>query len=210
MPTTICFFSVCINLTDEIYAVGFGDTSSNFQFIVAKRNSDGSAENSFGSAGFANYGASGAQRARASVLQSDGKLIMAGESGGNAIGLIRITPSGVLDPTFNGGLFKEEGITDFGHGVTINGVALQSDGKILVVGSLLTGSEQDFLIARFLTSGDIDTSFHDDGFVTTDYSNGISSDSANSVAIQPDGKIVVAGSSNAGGTLDVAIARYQP
>ena len=61
-----------------------------------------------------------------------------------------------------------------------------------------------------LGSGDLDTSFSNDGMVTTDFAGG-RANSAAAVALQPDGKIVVVGSAvNSGGTSDFAVARYNP
>ena len=85
-------------------------------------------------------------------------------------------------------------------------VALAADGKILVAGSAAPGGFCcQFALARYNTNGSLDTSFDGDGRVTT--FGGLSSASA--LAIQADGKIVVAGSTyNPVGTSGVAIARY--
>ncbi len=93
----------------------------------------------------------------------------------------------------------------FGHGDEANAVAVQPDGKIVVAGSAVhTGSDGDFAIARYKTDGTLDPSFDGDGKVTSDLGTG--SDSANSVAIQPDGAIVVAGMAGDA----TALVRYTP
>jgi uncharacterized delta-60 repeat protein len=87
------------------------------------------------------------------------------------------------------------------------GCALQSDGKIVVVGgSGMPGSNDDISVARFNTNGSLDNSFDLDGKVTT--AVGTADDHANAVAIQSDGKIVVAGYSNNGANNDIALVRY--
>ena len=95
---------------------------------------------------------------------------------------------GSLDPTFD---TDGKVLTDFG---SINdqayAVALQPDGKIIAVGTGSTGNIDDFALARYNSDGTLDTSFDTDGKVTTD-SGG--QDLAYGVAVQPDGKIVVAG-----------------
>jgi hypothetical protein len=86
-------------------------------------------------------------------------------------------------------------------------VALQEDGKIVVVGySFNTGGQSCFTVLRYGTDGSLDTSFADSGKVVTSVAkNG----SADSVAMQGDGKIVVAGNSFIdGGNNDFAVVRY--
>ncbi|MEQ1851834.1 MAG: delta-60 repeat domain-containing protein, partial [Chthoniobacteraceae bacterium] len=70
-------------------------------------------------------------------------------------------------------------------------LAVQSDGKILVAGSYYNGSNGDFALVRFNANGSLDTSFNATGKVTTDIAG--SYDQAYSVAVQGDGKILVAG-----------------
>jgi uncharacterized delta-60 repeat protein len=73
-------------------------------------------------------------------------------------------------------------------------MAAQADGKLVVVGYGNTGAGTDFELVRYQRDGAIDTTFGNNGVVTTDVSTG--SDVANAVAIQADGKIVVAGSAD--------------
>ena len=101
--------------------------------------------------------------------------------------LFSVTPAfglmGTLDPDFNGDgkvITDANSTTDEG-----NGLAIQSDGKIVVVGS--AGS--DFLTIRYNSDGSPDTSFGDSGVVITDLGIGYD-DYAQAVAIQSDGKIV--------------------
>src|SRR5262245_31511571 len=89
-------------------------------------------------------------------------------------------------------------ITDFERGSERGfGIAIQQDGKIVVA-----GGQSDFDLARYNTDGTLDTSFDGDGKVTTSF--GVF-DQAFAVAIQPDGKIIAAGTSGLG---DFALARY--
>ena len=98
-------------------------------------------------------------------------------------------------------------ITPIGSGQDLVGAeAIQSDGKIVVVGYSHNGTDNDFAVVRYNTDGSLDTSFDTDGKVTTDFGGG--ADVGNAVAIQSDGKIVVAGMSNSPATMDFAIARY--
>ena len=103
---------------------------------------------------------------------------------------------GALDTTFDtdGKVTTAVAVGDEGKAI-----AIQSNGKILVVGDDMA----NFEIVRYNTDGSLDTTFDTDGKVTTDIGTS-TTDTANAVAIQSDGKIVVAGSSNN----DFAIARY--
>ena len=143
--------------------------------------------------------------AYAVAIQSDGKIVAAGESTDN-FAVVRYTTAGVLDTTFS---------TD-GKVTTAIGsredaayaVAVQSDGKIVAAGKGDSGTAQedpnaDFAVVRYTTAGALDNGFSTDGKVITDIGTN-SVDEARAVAIQSDGKIVVAGSS--GG--DFAVVRY--
>ena len=149
------------------------------------------------------------------AVQPDDKLVAVGlttPNSPNSQSLIvaRYTASGTLDKTFNGNgysLFLPAGISD----AVGAGVALQSDGKIVVTGSC-TGSDgaSDMLVARYNPNGTLDTSFGggtgyvrlDDGAATP------STEYGHDVAIQPDGKIVVAGQMDVtGNPTSVMVAR---
>jgi uncharacterized delta-60 repeat protein len=93
-------------------------------------------------------------------------------------------PSG-LDPTF--GVGGKATLERFGG--DRSGMALQADGKLVMVGGTFT----DFILARFNADGSVDRSFGVEGKVTTDMGSGLRQEEALAVAIQPDGKIVVAG-----------------
>jgi len=136
-------------------------------------------------------------RGYATAVQADGKVVVAGtlNSSRELIGIIRYhcgiaryNTDGSLDTSFDG---------DGKLQVTMNGVfacnavAIQGDGKIIVGGSTSpSGAGADFALMRFNSNGTPDTSFDGDGRVTT---NLTAYDSVNALVIQPDGKIVAAG-----------------
>jgi uncharacterized delta-60 repeat protein len=106
-----------------------------------------------------------------------------------------LTTAGALDTTFN-----TTGYVNFSIGSgadTPYDVAIQSDGMIVVVG-VTAGTSNDFFAARFTSGGTLDTSFGGGlGYVTVNVStNATGSDTAYRVAIQGDGKIVIAGQAN--------------
>lgn len=108
-------------------------------------------------------------------------------------------------PTFTAGYGKLT--TDFGaKGDAGYSLAVQADGKFVVVGRSDNGSNYDIAVARYNADGSLDTSFSGDGKVTTGIGTG--DDSGQSVAIQADGKILVAGYSYNGSNNDFAVVRY--
>jgi uncharacterized delta-60 repeat protein len=110
---------------------------------------------------------------------------------------------GDLDTSFSG---DGKLTTDFGGSESASAVALQPDGKIVVAGATSLGGG-NFALARYLPNGTLDTTFSGDGKVTTNFSGG-SSDYARAVALQPDGKIVVAGRVCFGDCIDLEYGPY--
>ncbi len=111
---------------------------------------------------------------------------------------------GSLDLTFdNDGIVTTSIGTseDFGRGMTV-----QSDGKIIVAGYSYTGTRDVCAVVRYNVNGSLDTTFDDDGIVTTPIGN--SGNRAHAVALQNDGKILVAGYSWSGTDNDFALIRY--
>jgi uncharacterized delta-60 repeat protein len=186
----------------------FNGTNSNYDFALVRYNADGTLDSSFGTGGKVTTDFSTSQDyGRSVVLQSDGKIVVAGYSGAypvSDIALVRYTAAGALDSSFGTG---GKVITDFaGFDDVGYSVALQSDGKILVAGYSLT-SYYDSALVRYNADGTLDSGFGTGGKVTTDF--GSFDDLGLSVAVQADGKIVVAGySSIASNTEGFALARY--
>jgi len=176
---------------------------SDLGFSVARYNVDGSLDATFGDGGKVTtaFVIGINDNGNAVVIQKDGKIVVVGQTGpsesGIDIALVRYNTDGSLDASFGVG---GKVITDFGS--SGRGVALQKDGKIVVAG--ISGG--DFILVRYNTDGSLDVNFGVGGSVITDF--GGNSDFARGVMIQKDGKIVVAGQSNAGGDNDFAVARY--
>src|SRR3972149_6220011 len=108
-----------------------------------------------------------------------------------------LLPSGSLDTTFSG-----DGLTSTAIGAgsdQARGIAIQSDGRYVLAGwSDTGGGNKDLALVRLNADGSLDTSFSGDGKQTTPIAAGSLADQAYAVAIQPDGKIVVAGSAHNG------------
>jgi uncharacterized delta-60 repeat protein/LPXTG-motif cell wall-anchored protein len=191
--------SVAIQSDGKIVVAGMGRVGLNENFAVVRYNTDGSLDTTFDTDGKAttDIGTSTRDKANAVVIQSDGKIIAAGTSN-NDFAIARYTATGALDTTFD---TDGKATTDIGTSTTdtANAVAIQSDGKIIAAGT----SNNDFAVARYTSTGALDTSLDTDGKATTDIGTS-TSDAANAVAIQSDGKIIAAGTSND----DFAVARY--
>ena len=136
------------------------------------------------------------------LIQPDGKILVAGSSGfpGSDVVLARYRPNGALDTTFNGdGRVR----SNFGGLEFASDIALQPDGKILVVGTILTTQGTRLLLARYLTNGSLESTFSGNGWLTlgpaSDYVSG------NAVVIQSDSKILVGGQLGC----DPLLARYR-
>lgn len=188
------------------------------QYALARYNRNGTLDTTFGVGGLVRttFNSQGAY-ASALVLQADGKIIAAGtkyidfssdESSDTDFGLARYNPDGSLDSTFGiGGLVA----TDFQQrNDSVLSVLLQPDGKIVATGFVFSPSTSyDFGVARYLPDGTIDTNFGALGKVETDF-GAADLDGASSAVLQPDGKIVAAGSTitRGGQNYPFAIARY--
>jgi uncharacterized delta-60 repeat protein len=133
------------------------------------------------------------------AVQPDGNIVVVGRSSVTPDGdtaLVRLTQAGALDPSFGvAGVVKK----NFGTYETVQGVALQSDGKIVVAG----GTIGNGFVARFDTNGGLDPTFNGGNAVQT--SSGVY---FNAVTLQPDGKILAVGQIKIGDSRWFAIARY--
>jgi len=197
-----------------------GEASNDFG--LARYNSDGSLDTSFDSDGKVITDLGDSAQANAVALQADGKIVVAGTSG-NDFAVVRYNSDGSLDTSFDtDGLVTTDfdGLSGSYSSAIGNAVAIQTDGKIVVVGHVNNGGQfNDFAVVRYNSDGSLDTSGFNSagslppgaaGIVTTSILAN-QEDRAYAVAIQTDGKIVVVGESksqfamvryNSDGTLD--------
>jgi uncharacterized delta-60 repeat protein len=203
--------SVALQPDGKIVAAGTTSTPgvSGADFALARYNPDGSLDATFGSAGKVTTDFGGG--AEAVALQPDGKIVAAGSASPGAtifsdFALARYNPDGSLDATFGSG---GKVTTHFASGTDqAFGVALQPNGKIVAAGTAHTGTSYNFALARYNPDGSLDATFGSGGKVTTEFTANF--DQANTVALQPNGKIVAAGRTGAGTSHDFALARYNP
>ncbi len=148
---------------------------------------------------------------RAVAIQDDGNIVVAGGTAGLFL-LVRYTPDGAMDPAFGAGGIVTTGFG--GLGATAVALEIQTDGMIVLAGragQTINGAAKNvFALARYETNGALDATFGTGGLVTTSF--GVFTNPgeiARALAIQPDGKIVVAGYTTLNDGLHLALARYQ-
>ena len=200
-------FSVAVQPDGKIVAAGVSRPSGSepFDFAVARYNPDGSPDSSFDGDGRTTTPIADGSNDSASdlAIQTDGKIVVGGTyfqlpgSGGGAV-LVRYAADGSLDSSFDGdGKAVLSSVT-----ARIEGLALQSDGKIVTTGQSGSGN---FSVTRFTSTGSLDATFGSGGTAVAPFDLSASS---NAVAIQRDGKIVAGGTGPEGH--DFAVARFQP
>ena len=188
---------------------GNSDAGDARNFMVARYQTNGVLDSTFGSGGISHtnfFGRGGL--ALGLAIQPDGKIVEVGVTGltsypFDAFGLVRFNSDGTLDTTFGAG---GKVTTGFGGGGRGWDVVVQPDGKLVAAGVAFSNSAQGgFGLARYNVDGSPDTSFGDNGTVLT-----LNAGMARAVALQSDGKIVAAGD-HVTPTFsgDFAVARYR-
>jgi uncharacterized delta-60 repeat protein len=191
-----------------------GDTGlQTLQFALARFNANGSLDTSFGAGGRLRTAITGFDGAHAVTVESDGKILAAGESARThgiapwQFALVRYRRDGSPDSTFG-----NDGVVTIPMGsgafAEAQGLVVGRSGKITAAGTATQGEKLDFALIRLKPSGTLDRSFGVGGRVMTSFSAG--NDLAYGLALQRDGKIVLAGTANEGASAGsgFALARY--
>ena len=188
---------ICIQPDDKIVAVGYTFSGMN-KIIIARYNSDGSLDRTFGSSGIVSTEIGSDVRANSVALQSNGKIIIAGfviDSDMNKFIVDRYSTNGALDPAFNVMGYTITQIQNFDRAYS---VGLQADGKIVAAGVSHGSDAIQFALARYTPSGSLDTTFGVNGVELTTINGSGSESGISSIAMESDDKIVAAGFSNGG------------
>jgi uncharacterized delta-60 repeat protein len=195
----------------KIVVSGFGTGATNLDFAVARLNVDGSLDDTFGGGGKLTTPVGSANdRGTATAIQADGKIVVAGST---FIGpdwdfaVVRYNTDGSLDTTF-GGDGKVSTAVWPNETDEAKAVAIQADGKIVVVGHSRVGADNDFAVVRYNTDGTLDTGFGIGGMRTWHSGKSGAQDEATDVVIRPDGKILVSGSSTMNGVQEFFLIRF--
>lgn len=170
-------------------------------FGLVRFNSNGSFDTSFGSGGGVTTDIQGGNDiALALVVQSDGKIVLAGRSfNGNtgSAALVRYQANGSLDTSFGSGGIVVSSLMD-----TASDLIIRPDGKLVVSGSV----KGDFALLRLGSNGQLDTTFGKNGLVTTSIQPQI--DRISQLWLQSDGKLLATGTSLDAAQSSVVLARY--
>jgi len=203
--------AVAIQPDGKILAAGKRITNGSFPYLIAdcfvyRYNTDGTLDTSFDGDGRRLAGNGNCQ---AIAVQPDGKIIFAVQSLGNVTFVMdRYNANGSPDTTFDGDGVLVDTDNNSSNYPVIYTVAVQPDGKILAAGnSGPSGSERASTIYRYNPNGGRDISFDGDGKVFTNLGG---DDAITSMALQTDGKIVVAGKAQIGSSYDFTVMRYHP
>jgi uncharacterized delta-60 repeat protein len=180
---------------------------------LARYNPNGTLDSNFGVGGKTSTTIASPQSldASAAALQPDGRIVVAGalyhKVNSEDFALVRYNTNGVLDSSFGSGGVVATSV--FGKD-TAYAVSVRPDGKIVAGGhvEMVNGADDgDFGLVQYNPDGTLDASFGSNGIVHTDFFGDL--DRANGMVIQPDGRIVLAGSTyDANGGSQVALARY--
>ena len=188
----------------KIVEAGWSLDATDGVFALARFADDGTLDRGFGSNGTTTTSWGTHSQAHALALQPDGKIVVAGQIFYRArFALARYEPGGSLDPSFTA-----DGKLTFpiGEESGATAVAVQPDGKIVVAGYASNGARADVALARLKPDGSPDHGFASDGVTTTPIGRG---SGAEALALQPDGKIVLAGfSAGSNGRSRLTLVRY--
>lgn len=200
----------------ELVVAGLARRQARTDYALVKYSADGVQDRFFGGTGVVRTNVVGdVDVARAVAVQPDGKVLVAGEAHAGAAGdfaLVRYQPDGSLDAGFGvGGRLTTDvsGGSDGAHAVLV-----QPDGAIVVGGAAGRGFDADFAVVRYTPRGELDESFGDGGVVLADF--GETEDVLRALVLQPDGKLLAAGSAVRGGggsqlpLADFALLRLHP
>lgn len=205
--------SLAISNTGDYYVTGYQQTTPSppdNNFIVAKFNNTGSIVGAFGSSGLvviSSFFTGSSDGAKSVKIQQDGKIVAAGTSikqptGEECFAICRLdATTGILDTTFGGTGKVVTDLSTQSPPIYLNGnsLAIQTDNKLVLGGYFYYpttfNQEESFALARYNTDGTLDTSFgiNGNGLILQDLVTGTMKEKGLSVAIQPNGQILLGG-----------------
>ncbi|WP_426151233.1 M10 family metallopeptidase C-terminal domain-containing protein [Pseudomonas sp. DC3000-4b1] len=197
-------YSLAIQGNGKLLVTRAGYQDGSIDFLVSRYNTDGSLDQTFGQGGVTRIDSDISYSNTGTTVLADGKLLVSGRND-SLHTVARLNSDGSLDTSFNGTGIVQFAEPDNDTGNFDYAVALQADGKILLPGS----ADGEFQLYRYNADGSLDTTFGANGHVSYSVSSGW--DAAFTVAVQPDGKILLAGNSDTEnfGT-DFGILRLNP
>ncbi|MGH9948315.1 MAG: carboxypeptidase regulatory-like domain-containing protein [Pyrinomonadaceae bacterium] len=202
-------YAVSVLPSGKILVAGYFAAAVSNDTVLLRHESDGRLDSTFGVGGIAvhSFSPDSTDEALSMALQPDGRIVIAGcirtPGIANDFLIARFEENGSRDTAFGNGGFL---VVPFGSLADIaSGVAIQADGKIVAVGFGNNGIDTDYAVTRVNTDGTFDSAFGNGGRLLTMV--GQSFDAANAVALQSNGRIVVAGRT-ASNVANIGIVRY--
>lgn len=202
-----------------VSAPSFVDNQDKEKLILIRRDADGRPDRTFGKVGMIITGFSvSSVHSEGLVLQEDGKAVLAGwaipldkknkwtGASNDDVLVIRFNTDGQLDKGFDSSGWVKTDVD--GEIDKAYGLAVQKDRKIVVIGNTSKVSGYHFVVLRYNEDGTLDRGFGKKGKVITRIGS-VSEDSARAIAIQSDGKILVAGTAHRQKASDIALVRYK-
>ena len=188
------------------YVDYFGGTGNDLVLVLA---GPGAVDYAFGSSGTGRLltGAGGNNAVAAMIQQADGRILYAGNAGAAQTNSVvgRLLPNGEIDTSFNTTGATTVDMSPSGAD-SVAAIALQSDSRIIATGyATPSAGQEDFGVFRLTSDGALDISFNTSGIRLIDL--GGTQDRAGAVSVMPDGKILLAGETNAGVGRDLAVVR---
>ncbi len=181
----------------KILIAGFDYRTTSSTFAITKQNSDGSLDNSFNGTGKQTIAFSGFSYSygKTIALTTDGKIVFGGSIFNGSdydFALTRLNANGSIDSTFGSNGYVVLNINS--ENDELNVLAIDTVGRIYGAGYTFSNFQKEMVVVRFLANGSIDSTFGSNGIAELNISSG--DDVVNSIKIQTDGKIILAGNSN--------------
>lgn len=202
------WYDVVLKSDEKIVVVGSAkNNSGNYDsdFAIMQFNKYGTLDANFGENGIVIIDYNDVDAARAVKIQNDGKIVFVGWSYSTLetiydYKMVRLLLDGSLDESFG-----EKGMLSIPISINLSSesIEIQSDQKILVTGFVSKTDKNDIALCRVNSNGAYDSTFGNDGVVTTTFQ---ASSQANSIVCQPDGLIVVGGEA----AVTAGIKEYSP
>ncbi|MFO1200867.1 MAG: tandem-95 repeat protein [Burkholderiaceae bacterium] len=201
--------SVLLQADGKLVVAGYSGNGTDRDFGIERFNADGSLDASFGTGGKVVMPlGTGDDDAYSVLQQTDGKLVVAGNVqavGGGQFGVVRLSADGSLDTAF--GTAGVALLSPSPQGGELRSARLLPDGKLLIAGSAITNGARDFIVMRLNVDGSVDATFGPGGKALV--SVGTGDDEGYDVAVQSDGKVIVAGLSTSASGYDISVIRLK-
>ncbi len=202
--------AVKVQADGKIVLAGYTEINANYDIALARYNTNGALDNSFGSFGrvATDIGTSTVDGSFSMLIQTNGRIVVAGYTvnGVNVdVVLVRYLTNGFPDSSFDG-----DGKTTTPIGLATdyaNAITLQADGKLMVAGASVIGAHAEFAALRFHSDGTLDGSFAAGGRTVMPFQNN-AENIAYAIALDSMGRAVIAG--DAGGLFGIARVQGDP